>query len=82
MDTNSSPFLEGNEAWYGGSDIVAFNNAQNLKYLESEEFKAKAQKMFEDSLKEDHVDYRAHPFSRHNLRTPEPRVITDNNPNG
>lgn len=82
MDTNKKSFEEGNEAWFGGNSTVAFNNMQNLRYLESEEFNAKAQKMFEDSLKEDHVDYRAHSFSKSNLRTPEPRVITDNNPNG
>jgi len=80
MEANNRPFEEGYEAWYGGSDVVAFNNAQNLKYLESEEFKAKAQKMFEESLKEDHVDYRAHSFTRSNLRTQDPRVITDNSP--
>lgn len=79
MEANKQPF-EGNEAWYGGSNIVAFNNAQNLKYLESEEFNAKAQKMFENSLNEDHVDYRAHPFNKSNLRIQEPRVIIDVNP--
>lgn len=79
MDTNT-PFEKGNKAWYGGNDIVAFNNAQNLKYLESEEFNAKAQKMFEDSLKEDHVDYRSHPFNKSNFRTQETKVITDVNP--
>ena len=78
MDANT-PLNDGYEAWYGGSDIVAFNNAQNLKNLESEEFKTKAQKMFEDSLKEDHVDYRAHPFNK-TLRAQEPRVIIDVNP--
>lgn len=79
MEANR-PFEEGYEAWYGGSDIVAFNNAQNLKYLKSDEFNAKATKMFEDSLKEDHVDYRAHPFNKSNLKIQEPRVIMDVNP--
>lgn len=79
MEANKQPF-EGNEAWYGGNNIVAFNNAQNLKYLESEEFNAKAKKMFDESLKEDHVDYRAHPFNKSNLRIQEPRVIIDVNP--
>jgi len=81
VDTNNRPVDEGNGViWYGGSSTVAFNNMQNLKYLESQEFEEKARKMYEKSLEEDHVDYRAHSFTRSSLRTPEPRVITDVTP--
>ena len=80
MDTNNLPLDDGNVGWFGGNATVAFNNMQNLKYLESEEFNEKARKMYEKSLEEDHVDYRAHPFTRSSLRTPEPRVITDVTP--
>jgi|GEM_PF-6302472 len=80
MDTNNQPFEDGNVGWFGGNPTVAFNNMQNLKYLESEEFNEKARHMFEQSLNEDHVDYRAHSFSKSSVRTLEPRVITDNTP--
>lgn len=81
MDTNKKNQIEeGNEGWFGGNSTLAFNNMQNLKYLESEEFNQKAKVMFEKSLEEDHVDYRPHSFSKSSLRTPECRVITENTP--
>lgn len=81
METNSNrTFEERDVEWFGGNQTVAFNNMQNLKYLESEEFNEKAKMMFEKSLEEDHVDYRPHSFTRSSLRTPEARVITENTP--
>ncbi len=81
MDTNSNKTIEErDEEWFGGNSTVAFNNAQNLRYLESEEFNEKAKVMFEKSLQEDHVDYRPHSFTRSSLRTPECKLITENTP--
>lgn len=81
METNSNRTIEEWDVeWFGGNQTVAFNNMQNLKYLESEEFNEKAKMMFEKSLEEDHVDYRPHSFTRSSLRTPEARVITENTP--
>ncbi|MCY1242629.1 hypothetical protein D3C87_327630 [compost metagenome] len=81
MDTNNKKTIEEWDVqWFGGNSTVAFNNMQNLKYLESEEFNQKAKVMFEKSLEEDHVDYRPHSFTRSSLRTPEARVITENTP--
>ena len=80
MDANNLTEEGNGVLWYGGSSTVAFNNMQNLKYLESQEFKEKARKMYDKSLEEDHVDYRAHSFTKSSLRTLEPRVITDITP--
>lgn len=79
-ELNRTPENDAGEIWYGGSSTVAFNNAQNLRYLESEAFNEKAQKMFDESLKEDHVDYHPHGLRRSNFRNSPPRTITDHTP--
>lgn len=79
-ETYKQPDEDAGEIWYGGSSTVAFNNAENLRYLESEAFDEKARRMFDDSLKEDHVDYHPHSPKKNVYRTTPPRTFTDHTP--